>query len=56
MTPREVKACSMWEFTAAVDGWIAAHTAGDENDASSLSEAERDALWEVVQEKQGIVH
>lgn len=49
MTPAEVRACSMWEFQAAVDGWVAAHAPDTGN---ALSEAEKDELWAAVLEKQ----
>ena len=42
MTPREVDACSLWEFGAAVNGWNKAN--GGEVKADSLSEEEHDAL------------
>lgn len=48
MTPDQVKACSIWEFQAAVDGWVAAHAP---ERANGLSEAEKDDLWEAVLEK-----
>lgn len=48
MTPDQVKACSIWEFQAAVDGWIAANAPGSGN---ALSEAEKDEIWEAVLEK-----
>lgn len=44
MTPSEVKGCSMWEFDAAVAGWIAANTPDDK----SISQEEEDNLWQGV--------
>lgn len=42
MTPREVDACSLWEFGAAVNGWNTAN--GGESKPESLSDDEHDAL------------
>jgi len=43
--PQSVRAMSMFQFFAAVDGWMKANVPEDEN---ALSETERDALWEFV--------
>lgn len=48
MTPAEVKACSPWEFAAAVNGWAEAN--GSE-DRGGLSAADQDDLWAGVQER-----
>lgn len=42
MSPREVDACSLWEFGAAVGGWSKAN--GGESKPESLTEAEHDEL------------
>jgi len=43
-SPREVDACSFWEFLAARDGWIAANSPSDEKHAPTA--AEHDAMIE----------
>lgn len=48
MTPAEVKACSPWEFSAAVNGWAEAQ-GGEEN--AGLSRSEEGELWDLVQER-----
>lgn len=48
MTPKQVKACSVWEFDVAVAGWIDAHVA---EAPGSMSEAEKDELWAWMQER-----
>lgn len=42
MTPREVDACSLWEFAAATQGWNKAN--GGESKPKSLSDEEHDRL------------
>lgn len=42
MNPREVDACSLWEFGAAVNGWSKAN--GGESKPDAMSEQEHDAL------------
>ena len=42
---------SVWQFNAAVQGWIAAHVP-DEGGAS-LSESEADEIWAWMQAKEG---
>ncbi len=46
-TPADVKACSVWEFGAALSGYVAANTPPDK----SLKSDDADALWEMVQER-----
>lgn len=48
MTPRDVGACSIWEMDAAITGWARANSA-DTNDGD-MSDAEADALWEMVKD------
>ena len=36
---------SVWEFSAAVHGWIDAHTPDD----ASMSDAEQEAIWAKLQ-------
>jgi hypothetical protein len=43
-TPAQVDACSLWEFLACRDGWIAANTLDAE--ASAPTAAEHDAMLE----------
>jgi hypothetical protein len=52
MTPAEVKACSVWEFSSAVNGWIDAHVPGK---PGAMTASEEDMLWAAVQEKMGRV-
>ncbi|NBB07854.1 hypothetical protein [Pseudomonas monteilii] len=42
MTPAETLACSVFEYLAALDGFIAAN---DPDSDKSLSEQEKDDLW-----------
>lgn len=51
MTPAQVWACSVWEFQAAVDGYIEANSSG-----SRATEAEMDDVWNWLLEKDGLVH
>ncbi|BCH59777.1 hypothetical protein [Agrobacterium vitis] len=44
-SPQEVRAMSMFQFFAAVDGWMKANVPEEEN---ALSERERDDLWEFI--------
>jgi hypothetical protein len=46
-SPQEVRAMSMWQYFAALDGWRKANSPDD----SGLSKQEEDALWELVQAK-----
>jgi len=41
MNPREVDACSLWEFAAAVQGWSKAQPGGDKPEAPSEEEHDR---------------
>jgi hypothetical protein len=41
-----VKACSLWELSAAVDGYVEAHT------ASGMSSSEADEIWAWMQSKE----
>ncbi len=45
-TPSQCKEMSVWEFMAAVDGYVEAHSTDD----SSLTTQEVDELWEWIQE------
>ena len=36
---------SVWQFAAAVDGWVKAH---DANGDKRMSQAEKDDIWELV--------
>ena len=47
-TPAQVKDLSMWEFSAAIDGWTEANAPPE--DDKKLTVADRDELWEMVQE------
>ncbi|MFC5584435.1 hypothetical protein ACFPOD_04875 [Nitratireductor kimnyeongensis] len=46
-TPQQVNEMSVWQYLAAVDGYMAAH-AGEQD---GLSGSEVDELWEWMQEK-----
>jgi hypothetical protein len=52
MSPAEVKACSAWEFAAAVNGWIDANVP---DKPGAMTASEEDMLWAAVQEKMGLV-
>lgn len=45
-TPQEVRRMSMWQFMAAVDGYVKANSTDD----GGLSQKEKDELWEWVSE------
>ncbi len=47
-TPQEVNAMSMWQFNAALEGYVAANTAGES--AGKLSQSEADEIWNWMQE------
>jgi len=47
LTPREVDQLSMWEFMAAVEGWIKANTT--EESSGTLGSKEADEIWEWMQ-------
>lgn len=44
-TPQQVRAMSLWQFHAAVNGYIAAHTPKDKQ---GLSEDEADELFDWI--------
>jgi hypothetical protein len=46
-SPQQVNAMSMWQFTAAVDGYVKANGGEDK-----MSSAEADELWNWLQAKQ----
>lgn len=47
-TPAQVKELSMWEFAAALDGWVEANAPPD--DQTKMSDADKAELWDMVQE------
>lgn len=49
-TPSQCKEMSVWEFMAAVDGYVEAHSADD----GSLTTQEVDELWDWIQEGEGL--
>lgn len=52
MSPEQVKGCSVWELSEAIDGWIDAHVPDEKG---QMTAAEQDDLWDAVQEKMGRV-
>ncbi len=48
-TPRDIKEMSMWEFMAALEGYVKANSADD----GKMSSAEVDDVWKWMQEKEG---
>lgn len=50
-TPQEVDRMSIWQFHAAVEGWVEAHAAPAEGTTNTLSESEKDDLWNWLQAK-----
>lgn len=50
MSPAEVKACSIWEFEAAVAGWV---TANCPEEQGGMSAEDEDELWAGVMERMG---
>lgn len=51
LSPGDVKACSVWELSAAIEGYVEAHTPTD-----SLSSREADEVWAWMQTKEDRVH
>lgn len=45
-TPQHVDQMSVWQFFAALDGWLEANTSGE-----GLSESEKDDLWDWMQDR-----
>jgi hypothetical protein len=43
-SPQQVNAMSMWQFYAAVDGFVKSHQTG-----GKLSDGEKDGLWDWLQ-------
>jgi hypothetical protein len=52
LTPRDVDRLSMWEFMAAVEGWIKANSS--EDSSGSLGSKEADEIWEWMQQQQPV--
>lgn len=50
MSPIDVDALSLWQFNAAVEGYLDAHVPEDR----SMSGAEADEIWAWMQEKEGL--
>lgn len=46
-TPQQINAMSMWQFAAALDGYVKANGGGEEK----MSNAEADDLWTWLQSK-----
>ncbi len=46
-SPQQVNEMSMWQFMAALDGYVTAHSA---DDGKSLTKDEEDDLWEMIVE------
>ncbi len=44
-TPQEVRAMSMWQYMAAIDGYITANSP----DEKGLTAGETDDLWDFIQ-------
>lgn len=47
-----MRACSFWEFSAAISGWNAVH-GGDSAGGVSMSSEDEDDIWEGVMERMG---
>lgn len=45
MTPAAVDQCSLWQFNAAVAGWIRANTTEDDR---QMTPEEEDDLWQGI--------
>ncbi|SIT74763.1 hypothetical protein [Pontibaca methylaminivorans] len=48
MSPAEVGMCSLWQFNAAVAGWITANTT---ETPGEMTQADEDDIWEGVMER-----
>jgi len=44
-SPQQVDQMSVWQFFAAMDGWVAANSGSE----GGLTEAEKDDLWDWMQ-------
>lgn len=49
-SPQQINLMSIWEFNALVDGWMKAN---DSSGVTTLSESEKDEIWEWMQGKEG---
>ncbi|TCT42782.1 hypothetical protein [Martelella mediterranea] len=49
-TPQEVSAMSVWQFSAALDGYIRANSS-EENDQTKLNDAQADEMWAWMQDQ-----
>lgn len=49
-SPQQINQMSIWEFNALVDGWMKAN---DSSGGTTLSESEKDEIWEWMQGKEG---
>lgn len=52
-SPRQVDAMSVWEFQAAVDGYLRAN--GAESNGG-LTDADEEELWQMIQSEGAYVH
>lgn len=48
-TPQQVNEMSMWQFNAALEGYVEANIAGDK--AGKMSDGEAEEIWEWMQER-----
>lgn len=49
-TPEQVDRMSMWQFIAAVEGWIKANTSEDEkSEGGMMAQKDADEIWEWMQ-------
>ncbi|MET3602032.1 hypothetical protein [Martelella mangrovi] len=48
-SPQEVNAMSVWQFSAALDGYIKANSA-EENDQTKLTDGQAEEIWVWLQE------
>lgn len=50
-SPQQINQMSIWEFNALVDGWMKANDSS--GGGTTLSESEKDDIWEWMQGKDG---
>lgn len=45
---------SMWQYMAAMEGWVKVHASEESQDGPSISDAQSDEIWKWMQEKQDV--
>lgn len=45
---------SMWQYVAAIEGWMRVHANQEEGSGPKISDAQTDEIWKWMQEKQDV--